>query len=144
VDEAEARSRPALSVDLRERAKTPLHELRRLVRAALHREDADCVADAELVVTELVSNAYDHGRGAGHLHLWRLGDPAAVRIEVDDACREDLPVLGRSRLNAMRGRGLVMVDHLSRKWGVSLGRVGKTVWAELACGGSRAEMAPAV
>ncbi|MCS7477899.1 ATP-binding protein [Umezawaea endophytica] len=126
-------SRPALSVDLREWTKAPLHELRRLVRAALHREDPDCVTDAELVVTELVSNAYDHGRRPGHLHLWLLGDPATVRIEVDDASRDNLPVLGRSRLNAMRGRGLVMVDRLSRKWGVTLGRVGKTVWAELSC-----------
>ncbi len=133
MNEADPRAEPALSIDLREYPKPPLAELRRLIRAALHREDADCVSDAELVMTELVTNAYDHADQPRRLHVWRLGEPVTVRIEVDDAGRDTLPVVGTSRLGSLRGRGLIMVTRLSQKWGVSLHRVGKTVWAEISC-----------
>jgi len=133
VNEKALGSTPDLDVDLREYARPPLRELRGLIRAALRGEDADCVADAELVVTELVSNAFDHGDAPRRLHMWRTGHPVTVHIAVGDSSRTDLPVVGKSRLGSARGRGLIMVSRLSRRWGVSLHRLGKTVWAELTC-----------
>jgi hypothetical protein len=52
-----------------------------------------------------------------------------VRVEVDDGSPE-LPVVGRSRLGASRGRGWLLISRLCRSWGADpLPAGGKTVWA---------------
>ena len=124
---------PVLSMDLRSDPASPLGEVRRAVRGALATEHEDCVADVELLVTELVSNAYDHGRAPRDVRIRRSSNPPVVRIEVSDASRQDLPVLGTSRLGGARGRGMVLVDALAHRWGIILRQAGKTVWAEVTC-----------
>ncbi|OKI19821.1 hypothetical protein A6A25_38700 [Saccharothrix sp. CB00851] len=42
-----------------------------------------------------------------------------------------LPVVGRSSVRVTRGRGMVLVDRLCRRWGTVRNAVGKTVWAIL-------------
>ena len=85
--------------------------------------------DAELVVAELVTNALLHGEPPVTLRVTRAGDD--VRLEVDDQGRQR-PVVLRSDHDAMTGRGLGLVAHLARSWGVDpLPSGGKTVWAEL-------------
>ncbi|MEV0674947.1 ATP-binding protein [Actinosynnema sp. NPDC050436] len=109
-----------------------LAEVRRWVQRLLDDEvDGDTLGDVLLVVTELVSNAYDHGRHALEVRLVPpLRHRRLVRVEVDDSSSE-LPVLGRSRIADTRGMGLVMVNALCSSWGTSPLLVGKSVWADI-------------
>ncbi|PSL52315.1 anti-sigma regulatory factor (Ser/Thr protein kinase) [Saccharothrix carnea] len=122
------RGRLALSMDL-PASRMPSHELRQWVRAALYREDPDCAEKVWLALAELAANAHDHGRSPVQVRVWRSTAPPAVRVEVEDACRE-VPVPGASRRDGTRGSGLVLVDALARRWGVDVHATGKTVWAE--------------
>ena len=87
--------------------------------------------DAELVVTELITNAWKHG--AGDL-------PITLRVEVrDDALH--LEVCGESASDPMRsasgegsessGRGLMMIDGLTDSWGFERNGSNLCVWADL-------------
>lgn len=93
-----------------------------------HDDRDDCV----LVVNELVSNAFDHAGGPRHVRLRWSSVPCVVRVEVDDAS-PDAPVLDPSRPNGSRGRGLIIVERLSKDWGSDARMEGKTVWAEISC-----------
>ncbi|ROP34911.1 ATP-binding protein [Saccharothrix texasensis] len=110
----------------------PLAQIRQWLATVLAELAEDVLQDLMLICTELVSNAYDHARAPRQLRVRRSRDSDSLLIEVDDGSPELLPVAGASRLGAFRGRGLVMVDHLSqRRWGTHLAAEGKTVWAEL-------------
>ena len=89
---------------------------------------AHLVPDAELVVSELVTNALLH---AGPPVAVRVDLGETVRIEVSDGSRT-APVRGRARADAMTGRGLSLVSALARDWGVEPRPSGKAVWCELA------------
>ncbi|WP_447009160.1 ATP-binding protein [Saccharothrix hoggarensis] len=89
----------------------------------------DEIADAKLVASELVTNAYQHGQHPLQLRLRRTR--ALIRVEVTDLSPR-LPVVGRSSAWVARGRGMVLVDRLCRRWGAVRHAVGKTVWAVLA------------
>jgi anti-sigma regulatory factor (Ser/Thr protein kinase) len=104
---------------------------RRTTTAALRGYPASVVADAELVVTELVTNALLHGVPPVTLRLG--GDGKSVRIEVEDA-GPAMPLRMRRSSDAMTGRGLDLVATLAHSWGVSPARSGKLVWAELVPG----------
>lgn len=98
------------------------------------------VADpAQLVLSELVTNAVRHGHVPGRLIETRYeGLTNGVRIEVHDAA-DTKPQLQAPTLDADSGRGLTLVDALTAgHWGVSarLG-VGKLVWAVCADDGSQ-------
>lgn len=121
-----------LNVDLSNDATPPLGDLRRSVRQALSHLDTDCVEDAELLVTELVSNAYDHGRPPISLRLCQLPN-SSLHIDVEDGDRTHLPQLRASWPDGERGRGLVLVDQLSRGWGFNVTARSKVVWAEMNC-----------
>jgi serine phosphatase RsbU (regulator of sigma subunit)/anti-sigma regulatory factor (Ser/Thr protein kinase) len=102
---------------------------RRFVRQALDGVPIGIIEDAELIVTELATNAVLHGRFPATLRVCQL--PGCIRVEVEDTGR-DLPVRMRSSYEAMTGRGLGMVAALATAWGIDPGRSGgKTVWAEL-------------
>ncbi|WP_460675362.1 ATP-binding protein [Lentzea nigeriaca] len=109
---------------------------RRSVRQALSHLDTDCVEDAELLVTELVSNAYDHGQPPISLRLCHLPN-SLLHIDVEDGDRTHLPRLRVSGVAGERGRGLVLVDQLSRGWGFNVTTTSKVVWAEMNCRASR-------
>lgn len=85
---------------------------------------------AELVVSELVGNAVEHGGGSAELVLSLLAD--SVRVDVVDSSPE-LPVLFSPDPIEDRHRGLLIVGALSTKWGSDVVGTGKTVWAELPC-----------
>ncbi|WP_425412436.1 ATP-binding protein [Lentzea jiangxiensis] len=114
----------------------PLRELRHSTRRTLAHLDEECAEDAELLVTELVSNAYDHGHPPVGFRLCLVPDSPVLRIEVEDGDRANLPQLGASRLGGERGRGLVLVDQLSLDWGFNVTTTGKVVWVDLSCRGS--------
>ncbi|WP_327046876.1 ATP-binding protein [Microbispora sp. NBC_01189] len=119
---------------------------RRFVRAALGDwcagGDREVTEVAELLVSELVANAMRHGRGAPLLTLLLLRDDT-LRCEVEDEARVPVRARGTSphdptapcnqtaQCDEEGGRGLLIVDTLSRAWGVRPTRRGKAVWFEL-------------
>jgi anti-sigma regulatory factor (Ser/Thr protein kinase) len=86
------------------------------------------VADAVLLLTsELVTNAVLHA-GSDVSLIVRCED-RTVRVEIEDHSTE-LPVPGRSP-DASAGRGLMLVDVMSGRWGIERRPMGKTVWFEV-------------
>ncbi|SEQ99767.1 Anti-sigma regulatory factor (Ser/Thr protein kinase) [Lentzea xinjiangensis] len=106
-----------------------LAEARRWTGEVLTGLTEDEIADAQLVVSELVTNAYEHGQHPLCLRLRRSRD--LIRVEVTDLSSR-VPEVGHSSVRATRGRGMVLVDRLCRQWGAVRHAVGKTVWAVLA------------
>lgn len=102
---------------------------------------ASLAANAELLVSELVTNAVKAMAGREDQPPVRLrlsGDNARVLIEVSDAdprppAPEDPDADGLLNLEAERGRGLFLVAALSSRWNWHLTRqpTGKVVWCEL-------------
>jgi anti-sigma regulatory factor (Ser/Thr protein kinase) len=90
--------------------------------------DDECEYEAQLVATELVTNAVLHGRTTlvivvdHHDHV--------LRIEVEDG-NPRIPVVLPPSTTATNGRGLSLVEQLSRRWGCDPLPDGKRVWAEL-------------
>ena len=118
------------------------------------------VEDAELVASELATNAILHAGGALDVVVERLGD--GVRVVVHDERPDVVPAPPSSRLAAApdgvgvdddldrlarslferttTGRGLLLVEAFSDAWGVELDPPAKGVWAEVGTG--RAPGAP--
>jgi anti-sigma regulatory factor (Ser/Thr protein kinase) len=99
------------------------------------------VRDAALVVSELLSNAIRHARplpGASLQVAWAVDD-GAVEVAVSDGGSATRPRQGHASLSAVGGRGLDIVEYLSRKWGVRADDAGLTVWAVVAAPPGRAE-----
>jgi anti-sigma regulatory factor (Ser/Thr protein kinase) len=92
------------------------------------RIDGTLRADAQLIATELATNAVIHGHSPFTLTI-ALED-AYVRIAVEDRSTA-LPERRDAGPTAKSGRGLTLVRALSSRWGVDTGAHGKTVWAEL-------------
>jgi anti-sigma regulatory factor (Ser/Thr protein kinase) len=106
---------------------------RRFTREATARWnlDPDVLADAELLVSELVTNAVLHARSPALLTLERVGDRLRVTVADASAVRPRLRDYGA---DAVTGRGIFLVDQLSERWGVdgaADGHPGKRVWCEL-------------
>lgn len=106
---------------------------RRELRLALREWKRDDLTEtAELVLSELMTNAVRHARSPrGRLVETRYERTATgVRIEVHDAAG-GIPRMRRAAADDEGGRGLALVDVLTgRRWGVSSRRgVGKLVWA---------------
>jgi anti-sigma regulatory factor (Ser/Thr protein kinase) len=101
--------------------------LRQLFATA--RIDRETSETAVLLANELVTNAVEHGRGSAYLNA--TVDTGAIRLEVTDSSTvEPRPSTTVSDLDE-RGRGLILIDALSSRWGVSPRPDGKTVWCEL-------------
>jgi hypothetical protein len=111
---------------------------RDFVASVLRALGLDRIVDtATLCASELITNAYQHTKGAGSL-LWLAVEAAYVRITVYDGALEP-PVVARERGGGEGGRGLVFVAALADDWGtvkgVPLGPIageGKGVWFTLA------------
>ncbi|GHG53787.1 SpoIIE family protein phosphatase [Streptomyces griseocarneus] len=86
----------------------------------------ELVFTTELIVSELVTNAYRYGGGPVTLRLI-LG--SALICEVSDTSNTS-PHLRRARTTDEGGRGLYLVAQLTERWGTRYGREGKTVWTE--------------
>ncbi|WP_435643345.1 ATP-binding protein [Streptomyces sp. H49] len=114
-----------------DRVPVSVAEARRLVTEAMAKWQMDAVADrAELVASELATNAVLHTRReAFRVTLRRLGDHA-VRIEVYDFSRT-MPALIAAGAHQVHGRGLALVDALSQCWGTDRLPWGKRVWAHV-------------
>ncbi|NGO73595.1 ATP-binding protein [Streptomyces boncukensis] len=112
---------------------------RSTVRIVLHEHDLIPLLDsAELLTSELVTNAYRHTAGEIFLRVGWSSAPETLRLSVWDtspthpATAPHTPAPYRTR-----GRGLFLVRRLSHRWGVhdfSRECRGKAVWAELRLG----------
>lgn len=82
---------------------------------------------AELVVSELVTNAYRYGGGTP-VTLRVIRDRGLI-CEVSDSSNT-APHLRRALTTDEGGRGLFLVAQLTERWGTRYSRDGKTVWTE--------------
>jgi serine/threonine-protein kinase RsbW len=103
------------------------------VEALTGHVDGRVLADAELLVSELVTNSIRHA-GLAADELVRVGaavNDGVVRLEVDDPGSTGT-IAARDPGAEGGGFGLHLVDALAHAWGVS--RDGQTrVWVELIC-----------
>ena len=88
----------------------------------------DAIPDAELLVSELVTNAVLHARSATRVTIER--DGTTLRFSVYDAS-PTRPRLRDYGPEAVTGRGLLLVDRIARRWGVDPQDAGKCVWFEM-------------
>jgi anti-sigma regulatory factor (Ser/Thr protein kinase) len=88
----------------------------------------DLLDDTVLCVSELVTNAVTAGCSSLTLQVWV--DARVVRVSVlDDAPGRPTP--REAGPGDRSGRGLRLVEAVSRRWGVDPAASGKEVWAEL-------------
>jgi DNA-binding NarL/FixJ family response regulator len=104
---------------------------RQFLRRTLREWNLDLLLDdAQIVVSELVTNAVTHARSAPELRLSLNG--STVRVEVRDD-GTGTPEPRPPTEDAEHGRGMHLVAALAAAWGMELPQDdGKVVWAELA------------
>ena len=103
------------------------------VRATLAFHDlGDYADDAEMVTSELVSNAITHASAPRFgVEIMRLEGCGAVAVIVTDPSPQP-PVKRYPDEHITHGRGLIVVDALSARWGWRPEAPGKAVYAILA------------
>jgi serine phosphatase RsbU (regulator of sigma subunit) len=113
---------------------------RRFVRAQLLTRGAvDVLDEATVVTAELLANARQHG--AAPVSVSVSGTAGCVRIGVRDASTRT-PVRPNRSSNNLTGRGILLVEALSVRWGVLVEDHGKVVWAEFGRAGVDAPLEP--
>jgi len=107
---------------------------RRFIRSTLQGWGFDTLSEtAELLVSEVVTNAVGHASSGGEVVITDAGP--AIRVEVSDTGGGE--VRQRSaQPDDVGGRGMAIVAALSSRWGVSTeptstDQVVKTVWFEI-------------
>lgn len=103
---------------------------RRFIRqfAVHHKLRGEVVDQLVLVGCELVTNAVLHARTELRLTLELY--PDRVRVAVED--QSSMPPARRKyRPEALTGRGLAMVQAVSRNWGADPAGAGKRIWADI-------------
>jgi anti-sigma regulatory factor (Ser/Thr protein kinase) len=108
-----------------------LRAARRFVSTSMSMWEFDSVAaDAELIASELATNAVSHARSHFSIGLSRHG--GQVRIAVGDA--DNTPPIVRAPSRAgVGGLGLHLIESLATSWGYEVDPHGKIVWADIAC-----------
>jgi len=86
--------------------------------------------DAELLVSEVVTNAVLHG-GVNYAPVAVHRSTGTIRVEVTDPGSVIPAEPAEVDLTTPGGLGLGIVDSLSARWGVSPTADGKIVWFEL-------------
>jgi anti-sigma regulatory factor (Ser/Thr protein kinase) len=118
---------------------TSVREARAEVRGQLERwgltdGDGDLADVAELLVSELATNALRHS--AGRFRLTLCAAHGVLRCEGSDGGRREPRVLDTD--TAESRRGMFLVEALALRWGCHQEGPGKTVWFELGtCGADR-------
>lgn len=111
------------------RELTSAYRARRLVTAQLDDWKLEELTDtAELLVSELVTNALRHTRGPLRLNL--CGRGPHLRCEVEDTDPTG-PVRRVVDADAESGRGTELLDLLAESWGSTRTATGKTMWFQI-------------
>ncbi|WP_432534770.1 SpoIIE family protein phosphatase [Kineococcus arenarius] len=107
-------------------------QARTFLRTALNAWSAtDLLDEAELVLSELVTNALVHTDCATGVLLRYDRGAQRLTISVQDRSTRH-PRERHADADALGGRGLGIVEAVADDWGVTVEGDGKTVWAELA------------
>ncbi|MGH3303441.1 MAG: ATP-binding SpoIIE family protein phosphatase [Streptosporangiaceae bacterium] len=107
---------------------TSASRARSVIRRPLRRWGlTDLLPTAELLVSELVTNAVRYAQGKIGLRL--VLENALVCEVMDDSAA--LPRLRHPEDSDERGRGLQVVSQLAQRWGARRATSGKVVWCEL-------------
>lgn len=118
-----------------------MREARLLVRDSLvaaGREDL--VETAELMVSEIVTNALVHAATPIEVSFSFVG--GGLRVEVTDGSPHR-PTRRGYGPNAGTGRGIMLLEELVDEWGVVPADPGKTVWFQIATQSDAADRSPA-
>ena len=86
------------------------------------------VVDAELVASELVTNAWAHGRGKGAITMTITVADDVMCVEVCSDS-EGFP----RQVSSSDGRGLLLVESLASDWGHARRGSRLCVWADVQC-----------
>jgi hypothetical protein len=114
---------------------TEVAGLRRVMRSHLGIWGLHAVVrDAQLCVSELVSNVITHVGPGTPATLAVSMNGVRLRIEVHDPDPRALPTLLDATADSEGGRGMALVDAVAERWGVELGADRKVTWCELATG----------
>jgi anti-sigma regulatory factor (Ser/Thr protein kinase) len=124
--------RPTAAREARAEIRRRLEEWGLAGRDDSTERDDELVDVAELLVSELVTNAVLHA--ASRFRLTLSAAHGVLRCEVTDSGRSTPQV--RQAGAAESGRGMFLVDALARRWGCHQDGPGKTVWFELGTCGS--------
>lgn len=101
-------------------------DARRFAVQALADLPADVVEDVRLMVSELASNAIEHAMTSFHVVIHR--SRREIRVEVTDS-GGGTPAMRPTGPDALKGRGLQIVNMVSTRWGVEQASdAAKTVW----------------
>jgi anti-sigma regulatory factor (Ser/Thr protein kinase) len=114
-------------IDIDARAVAAARSLVRSMGCGQH--CAATIGSAELIASELVTNAIRHGAPPVILEITCDGE--TVQVGVSDTS-PDLPALRQAGDDDEDGRGLRIVDVLSDSHGVDVLESHKTVWARIA------------
>ncbi len=90
---------------------------------------ADLVDRAELLTSEVVTNAIVHAHSPVRVVV--EAQSSSVVVEVKDSARTPVVVEGGEVAEADHGRGMLLVDALSDRWGWWKVEGGKVVWFAL-------------
>ena len=91
------------------------------------------VCDAALVISELLSNAIRHARplhGSWLRVAWTV-QGETIEVAVSDGGSPTFPRPAHASRSSLGGRGISIVEHLARNWGVRADEDMLTVWAIL-------------
>ncbi|MEU7852888.1 ATP-binding protein [Nonomuraea sp. NPDC049141] len=86
---------------------------------------------AELLVSALITKAFQHGTGPIRLTLWSMD--GTLRCEVEDA-DPSLPRTCHTGQSDEQGQWLNLIDQFACCWGTTPTAAGKAVWFELSGG----------
>jgi serine/threonine-protein kinase RsbW len=88
---------------------------RRFVRTALAGHPA--AEDAELLTSELVTNAVARAQGAAEVTVRVVAGGAAVHVEIADNGTTGVPAWREPTAGAESGRGFQLVNEIATRWG---------------------------
>ncbi|MFI5758113.1 ATP-binding protein [Streptomyces sp. NPDC051569] len=113
------------------RSTASVPEARAFARGVLRNACAHFLDDVLVCVSELATNAVRHGVPVGGAFLIKIeADDQRVRVECHDANRRR-PRVRHPADDDQHGRGLLLVEAISSRWGVGDRPFGKYVWFEL-------------
>lgn len=100
---------------------------RDFVREALGAPDDALLADVELLVSELVTNAVLHASSSPRLDVILSDHQVRVEVYDDDPT---MPHMKQADARDTGGRGIFLLDRIASRWGAERHGTGKIVWFE--------------